>query len=315
MSFIPKTSKKVILKRLEDREYEDLELLADLEKHILKRRDYIISPLKEGENVILLLSGGLDSIVLWKLLLSQFKIHVYPFYLSQNFNLAERLSIEYYKRQFQNEAGYHAPRFQRTRSKFKYKTRVVNLLPELALKCFAPKIGEVLQPNSGMNFLSVLYAAYYRMQLWWDYELKINKIISGITAEDGYEIYTQTHTFSRQLMLILISMLADNSMEYFAFGLEKELSHFLTKSNYINLGKSLGLDVSKTHSCYRSTIFNCGVCKECLRRQSLFKKNNLEDKTFYLQSYFRRWLDLTSFGKNCIVKLQKLVRRLYEKVC
>jgi tRNA(Ile)-lysidine synthase TilS/MesJ len=63
---------------LKERKYEDVTTIRSLESLLLKKRGYIFRMPKPGKSVILLLSGGLDSITCWGMLMEEFKLNVYP---------------------------------------------------------------------------------------------------------------------------------------------------------------------------------------------------------------------------------------------
>lgn len=56
---------------------------------------------------------------------------------------------------------------------------------------------------------------------------------------------------------------------------------FLFKADIIQLGTSLGVDFSKTWSCYRGEAKACGKCPSCLIRLRAFKELGLDDPIEY----------------------------------
>lgn len=54
----------------------------------------------------------------------------------------------------------------------------------------------------------------------------------------------------------------------------------MTKSDEILIGNRLGLDYSKTMSCYRGS--NCGDCATCIERIGAFNKLNMKDPVQYV---------------------------------
>lgn len=53
------------------------------------------------------------------------------------------------------------------------------------------------------------------------------------------------------------------------------------KSEVIQLGESLSVDLSRTWSCYRSGPLHCGTCNGCKSRIAAFKDVKLKDPTKY----------------------------------
>jgi 7-cyano-7-deazaguanine synthase len=58
----------------------------------------------------------------------------------------------------------------------------------------------------------------------------------------------------------------------------------MTKEEIIKTGRELGVDYSKTISCYDPTEegLSCGTCHSCLIRLDAFKKNNIQDPIKYI---------------------------------
>jgi len=56
---------------------------------------------------------------------------------------------------------------------------------------------------------------------------------------------------------------------------------FSTKAEIIKIGESLGVDFSKTWSCYRGGAKACGRCPSCLIRLKAFKELGLDDPIEY----------------------------------
>lgn len=55
----------------------------------------------------------------------------------------------------------------------------------------------------------------------------------------------------------------------------------ITKSDIARRGKALGIDYSKTWSCYRGGDKHCGKCGTCIERQEALRDAGIEDPTEY----------------------------------
>ena len=55
----------------------------------------------------------------------------------------------------------------------------------------------------------------------------------------------------------------------------------LTKVDIARIGGDLGLDYSRTYSCYKGGERHCGVCGTCVERRMAFKEAALDDPTVY----------------------------------
>lgn len=55
----------------------------------------------------------------------------------------------------------------------------------------------------------------------------------------------------------------------------------LTKADIARRSKELGIDYSKTWSCYKGGEHHCGVCGTCLERKEALRLAGIEDPTIY----------------------------------
>ena len=56
----------------------------------------------------------------------------------------------------------------------------------------------------------------------------------------------------------------------------------MTKSGIVEMGALLGVDFSKTYSCYKGGEQHCGTCGTCIERKEAFKAAGVKDPTTYL---------------------------------
>ena len=55
----------------------------------------------------------------------------------------------------------------------------------------------------------------------------------------------------------------------------------ITKADIARRGKALGIDYSKTWSCYKGGDHHCGKCGTCVERREAFELAGVDDKTKY----------------------------------
>lgn len=55
----------------------------------------------------------------------------------------------------------------------------------------------------------------------------------------------------------------------------------ITKSDIARIGKTLGLDYSKTYSCYKGGEIHCGKCGTCVERKEALAEAGIIDTTIY----------------------------------
>ena len=54
-----------------------------------------------------------------------------------------------------------------------------------------------------------------------------------------------------------------------------------TKADICDKGQQLGVDYSKTWSCYKGGVIHCGKCGTCVERREAFKVSGVPDPTEY----------------------------------
>lgn len=55
----------------------------------------------------------------------------------------------------------------------------------------------------------------------------------------------------------------------------------MTKTDIAKIGKTLGIDYSKTYSCYKGGEKHCGKCGTCVERKEAFREAGIDDPTEY----------------------------------
>ena len=55
----------------------------------------------------------------------------------------------------------------------------------------------------------------------------------------------------------------------------------ITKADIVKRGSELGIDYTKTYSCYKGGEHHCGLCGTCRERREAFMLAGVEDKTIY----------------------------------
>lgn len=57
----------------------------------------------------------------------------------------------------------------------------------------------------------------------------------------------------------------------------------LSKGQIAAIGKKLGVDYSKTYSCYRGQEKHCGTCGTCVERREALQEAGIDDTTEYME--------------------------------
>lgn len=288
---IPKITKNKFLQNIKGRKFENYNIVKLIENYLLEKRGYIFQMPKPGSPVILLLSGGLDSTIIWAILLKKYKYLVYPifFHRGEKRYKKEWESVQYFYKLFQKQYGPNC----------KEPLNLTTTLPPAELEientdpnAFHPMtlletldMKNYISPLISMGVLPYVYpflATAYSRFLFFRHNIKIYHIFSAVLVGDGTEIPSQTFTALRSTMLDMCIATADYSWQFTSFALEKELGHYLEKWQLIKLGAQLKLPLEKTWSCYNHGTYQCGSrCLTCYSRKMEFKKAGIHDKTIY----------------------------------
>lgn len=104
--------------------------------------------------------------------------------------------------------------------------------------------------------------------------LDINKLIIGAHADD-HGIYPDCRENFIKAMSNAVSLGTYNGVEVIAPFLA------MKKSEIVSVGNSLGVDFSKTWSCYKGKEKHCGTCGTCVARKEAFNVAEVKDPTMY----------------------------------
>ena len=101
-----KLSKKEIYQLLAKNDHEDMELLVRLEDDLVALREKVVSKPEKNEPVVLLMSGGIDSVVAAEWLMCKYGVVVYPLVIMrQESGLGRRAkaAIDYFENYYREK--------------------------------------------------------------------------------------------------------------------------------------------------------------------------------------------------------------------
>lgn len=289
---VPKISQREFWQRLKERKYENIEVIKMVERLLIEKRGYVFKMPRKNTPVILLLSGGLDSIVVWALLLNTYQYQVYPVFFRrvEKRYKREKKAINFFYRLLKKEnsvncqppfefpAVFISNNFEKETHKPEFLHRK-HILDSLNLKTHtASYVG-----TSVLTYLYPFFATAYSRYLFEKQNLKIPYIFSAVTAIDGEEVPSQTFSALRTTMLDMCLATCDYSWQFTSFLFEKEIGHFARGEQVIKMGDGLKLPLEKTWSCFKSSRVQCGgaECRKCTYRKNHFKKAGVVDRTPY----------------------------------
>lgn len=281
---LPTKNKKEIIKLLKKRELEDMQAIHRIESFLKQKRGYIFRTPPKGSPVILLLSGGLDTVIMWDILMCKYQLEVYPLFLKRGqirMSLEEK-SIDYF-------SHYYAKKYPKL---FHKPEKVTTFIPPLEIRWKITKEGEKPINNETRGWLGiptyssllVNYAVQYAYYKEISDKIKLRSIFCGFMEKDGLSMKYETLTAIRAITYNICILTNDFSWQFISLALEKELGLFFHKEVLINWAKIHSIPIEKTYSCIRLSYFHCGDCYYCKYRQKSFRLANIEDKTFYLNN-------------------------------
>ena len=287
--------------------HEDMLFIKQMEQSILSKRPYVFRIPKAGQPVILLLSGGIDSVVTWEKLLGEYHLHVYPVTASRGFFDPQQRAIRFFSAYFQQKypALYHQPVAihaslldERLYGNL-YKNYVS---PKAMLQQYDVSFGYLKAPYSGTNAFTAILGAIHAQYLRLTKGVTIHTIIYGANADDGLYISTQTYAFMRLMTRMLMVFVEDLKLQMGSVFYEASLGAHAKKREVLKYGHDHHLPLSRTFSCARRGIWHCGTCPSCIGRQYCFSINRIPDQTVYLHQ-----LPLMVFTKKVVRRMKKLI--------
>jgi 7-cyano-7-deazaguanine synthase in queuosine biosynthesis len=268
---------------------------------------------QKGEKVALLLSGGLDSIAVWYLLMKKHQLEVFPIVINKKTIFKSELrSINYYSKKFEKifEKLHHRPFFIDDPRKSQIKINKKYLSKRNFKKNKDEFIIDFISDEKNVNEIFaqttnfIIHAQNYLNYLEAQKGIKINTIFTGNLTRDGETIKHQSIT-SLKITELLISHLSNNEkfQVYPYFIYKKNIG----KKGIIKFLKKEGLNLEKSWSCYRDLPVPCGSCSSCRARRWYFQEAKIKENRFYLTDINTKKEEIIRKGKNGIKKI------LYKK--
>lgn len=282
--FFCKKPVKEIKQILKNKKLENVILINKIESELIKRRGFIFKMPKEGESVILMWSGGLDTTIILDILLRIYKLQVYPLFVrrGQIRVIQEEESVNFFTK-------YYYRKYPRL---FKFPQKITTFIPPLPIRWTITKFGSV-RINEKMEALGIpMYASIMTdIAVQYAYYIFLNKailpttIFFGYVADDGVHTAYETLTSLRINNFKTIYLTNNYNFQISALPIEKELGFHFGKEELIKYASYFKIPIEKTYSCIKYNTIHCGICIYCKSRQRCFKNAGVKDKTKYLNKY------------------------------
>jgi 7-cyano-7-deazaguanine synthase in queuosine biosynthesis len=325
----PTISKKEFEARLKKRLHENLPTIHMVEKFFMQKRGYIFTMPKPGASVVLLVSGGIDSIVMWGLLMEKYKLKVYPLFLhrGRKRKWKEMKAVKYFTAYFKKRYpdlfiepmafSTHLPppelEKQMDKATYYHPQRLLDHLNIQTGKSY-------LLSQNGLPYTFPFYGVAYAKYLLDHKNIDIHTVLNAVTAGDGTVVYSQTFTALRATLLSICTITNDYTWQFASIPYESAIGHWFEKADMITLGDKLGLPLEKTWSCYRAGRYQCGnKCVTCIGRRKEFGLAGVVDKTPYecdvllSARLFKAWKRLTTRYPR-LYSIHRFIHNIREEV-
>lgn len=280
---LPKLTKKQIQGILLKRKLEDTDALKQTESFLKRKRGHVFRMPSKGEAVILTVSGGLDSSIVWGMLLEEYGLHVYPVFFRRGHKRLKReeAAVLYFERYFQKQYPHacHPVQFLDVPMPPKeIRWKITSHSQELVRRDTNQRKG--LPLYSG---LLALNAAEYAFFLEEEKDIDIHTIFSAFVSSDGESLKYETVTAMRSVMQNICILTGDMKWQYTSLALETELGHFWDKDVLIRWASEKKYPLEKTFSCISPINYkiHCGRCYFCQYRKQSFIMAGVLDTTEY----------------------------------
>lgn len=272
---------------------EDPAFIQHVNAFLAAKRGYVVRRPEAGQPVILLVSGGLDSVVAWHQLLHHFQLEVFPVHIAtgQPRNKHEQRALQHYYQLF------HAQFPQRCQpplivSQHTTPPEIRQFFRGDLSRWVSPAvINQHRQPGTPQVVLKreftfpafLPYQAVTAAQfLYFKTGRQIRTIIINTLPSDAEFNASQSLAANRATMQAICAYTNDYTWQLFSLAYEPELEFFSHKQDFITYAARQGLELSHTYSCFRGTKYQCGSCLACQVRRKSFAKAKLTDSSLYL---------------------------------
>lgn len=270
--------------------FEEKEILNDINKIFRAKGKSVFHIPPPGKSVILLTSGGLDSIGLWLLLMAKYGLNVYPIYCypeglespnqTKSISFFTHLFNKRFPKLFRQPETVVLPRgFSFRENAIEVKNSLSLLIPNLyQTKDGGIRAAVINNPTRIFDYIS--QAISLALKLKYEKKVMVTTIITGFIPEDGIATREPTLSVLRSINLTLSLIMGDFNYQIMA-PIDKESGFYYKKSSLIRHAIEHKVPIEKTWSCLEKGKRHCGVCTSCRMRKEAFKLSGKKDLTIY----------------------------------
>lgn len=268
-----KLDQREILELISKKSKENVETLISLENDLIRMRGHVFQMPQPGTPVVASLSGGCDSVIAMGILLKEYRLEVYPFFIDrgQRSLKYEHKSAKYFTKLYQD----------------RYPGQCKDLM-EIKLQNPAQEIKHLLNKKliegTGYpmrNSIIMEYGVQYAFGMK-SHGKHIRDLFCSFVSCDGDYGAQTTLTALRSLMHHVCVDMGDASWQITSLPIEKEIGYYLDKDDLLKWADINNIPVEKTRSCFFDKEDHCGYCYACKHRKESFEISGIKDKTKYI---------------------------------
>jgi 7-cyano-7-deazaguanine synthase in queuosine biosynthesis len=246
---------------------------------LIKKRGYI-TKIPDSKIAIMLISGGLDSVITTARLMEDFNLEIFPLYINrgQKNKLGEEKSLSFFNKYFKKRYG----------KKFHDLERLDINIPPLAVKTELQKyVNKYAIGYPVRDTIIYLFAVQYAVALSFKYNIEIKTLYNGVVATDDYP---HENIVAMRASTVNICQCMDDWQWQLTSPNIDELfvNKPFEKKDEIAWAIKNNIPIENTVSCWNPSvdvdgnIIQCGECFTCKERREGFKLSKCKDLTKYL---------------------------------
>jgi 7-cyano-7-deazaguanine synthase len=241
--------------------------LRYLENLLVQERGYV-SKIPQNQDVVVLMSGGLDSSIMVAKIIEDWNCKVHPLFLKRGAR-----NEKYEEEALDFFAGVYLQKFP---DNFSEPVKLTYEIPPKIFKVgfpqsFSKTVGIPMR-NSTMQNLAVMYAVSLQNR-----GIEAKTIFSGSIYDDNTEPELGLLSLRSQTLSTCVQM-ADWQWNITSPLTDPYLVDSpLSKADLINYAVKKFLPVDKTRTCFSSDSEACGVCHACKKRLQAFEETGFAD--------------------------------------
>lgn len=281
---------------------EDISVKNKIEKILKDKRGYILKWPSKLEHVIVLISGGMDSVSVISILIEKYGVIVHPLFIKRG---------QKRERQELSAARYYIKLFQKKYDKNCQNLNIIkSYIPPKKIRWTLTsrsneRINKKLRQLRGipiylqaLTTIAVQYALYLEIKN----KVHVRSIFLGFISSDGKVMSYETLTALRTQTLNISILQNDYSWQIISPFLDNNKKTPLEKNYGIKWLTDHKINPCKTWSCYYAHKYHCGVCSGCVIRKKHFKIAKIKDETIYrypslIKRFFMKLLKKINYEK------------------